>query len=292
MKRKTINKILSSVFNKWIVSIKDPNLRVLLRKNSIITGGSIVNMLMNEKPNDYDIYFKNKETVIEVTKYYLNQFNIKHSTNYRYEEMNDAISIFIKSDGVDGSVNIDETDTNDIDSKLKNIILDEAPDSSIEEKTEPIEKYTPVFLTSNAITLSNKIQLIIRFYGEIDEIHKNFDFVHVKNFWESSSEKLTLKAESLECIINKELKYEGSLYPLASLFRMRKFLNRGWNINVGEILKIAYQVSELNLKDISVLRQQLIGVDVTYFKLLIDALQNDKAEIEYNYLNTLINKIF
>jgi hypothetical protein len=38
-----------------------------------------------------------------------------------------------------------------------------------------------------------------------------------------------------------------------------------------EILKIMFQISELDLTDILILEEQLIGVDIAYFSLLIDA---------------------
>src|SRR3546814_2013322 len=45
--------------------------------------------------------------------------------------------------------------------------------------------YRPVFVSTNAITLSDKIQIVLRFYGEADAIHENYDFVHCTNYWTS-----------------------------------------------------------------------------------------------------------
>jgi hypothetical protein len=50
---------------------------------------------------------------------------------------------------------------------------------------------------------------------------------------------------------------------------MKNAIQRGWTVNAGEILKMLFQVSELDLKNIEVLEEQLIGVDVAYFSLLI-----------------------
>jgi hypothetical protein len=49
---------------------------------------------------------------------------------------------------------------------------------------------------------------------------------------------------------------------------MKKFIQRGWTVN-GRNPKMLFQVSELDLKNIEVLEEQLIGVDVAYFSLLI-----------------------
>jgi hypothetical protein len=45
---------------------------------------------------------------------------------------------------------------------------------------------------------------------------------------------------------------------------MKKFIQRGWTVN-GRNLKMLFQVSELDLKNIEVLEEQ-IGVDVAYFR--------------------------
>ena len=164
------------------------------------------------------------------------------------------------------------------------------------------EKYRPIFLTSNAITLSDRIQLIIRFYGEPEELHKTYDFIHCCNYWCSwEPGVVSLNPESLESLMNKELIYRGSLYPICSLFRMRKFLSRGWKINAGQILKISFQISDLDLTSIEVLNDQLIGVDTLYFAHFIDQLVKAKENFEKEgkefkittgYLETIIDRIF
>jgi hypothetical protein len=51
-----------------------------------------------------------------------------------------------------------------------------------------------------------------------------------------------------------------------------------------------FQVSELDLKNIEVLEEQLIGVDVAYFSLLITVLEILKATA--HHLSELIDKVF
>lgn len=97
--------------------------------------------------------------------------------------------------------------------------------------------------------------------------------------------------------MNKELRYVGSKYPLCSIIRTRKFINRGWKINAGQYLKMCMQLNEFNLKDIKVLEDQLVGVDSGYFAMLIDTLQRKKENdpnftIENDYVVSIINKIF
>jgi hypothetical protein len=139
------------------------------------------------------------------------------------------------------------------------------------------------------------VQLIIRFFGEPDEIHKNFDYQHVLSYWDSGDKSLHLNQKALECILAKELVYQGSLYPICSIIRMRKFIARGWTINAGQIVKMAFQISKLNLEDINVLRDQLVGVDSLYFHDFISKMkkfQDGGGVVDQTYVTTLIDKIF
>nr|MCU0343906.1 T9SS type A sorting domain-containing protein [Ignavibacterium sp.] len=48
------------------------------------------------------------------------------------------------------------------------------------------KKYRPVFISENAITLSDKVQLVIRFYGTPAEIHDNYDYAHCMCYFDLS----------------------------------------------------------------------------------------------------------
>ena len=107
--------------------------------------------------------------------------------------------------------------------------------------------------------------------------------------------------KSLLSILTKRLRYYGSKYPVCSVFRLRKFLKRGWNINAGEIFKICFQISEINLHDVTVLEDQLIGVDTQYFVWFISKLKEMQAEgeekvkdfvIDYDHVKEMIDGLF
>ena len=62
-------------------------------------------------------------------------------------------------------------------------------------------------------------------------------------------------------------------------------------------MKISFQISQLDLTNIEVLKDQLVGVDSTYFALVINDLvkmqeENEDFEINETVLCELINKIF
>lgn len=314
MKAKTIKMILRKKVDEWVDSIEDEDLKKNVKENCIITGGSIASMLLNENINDYDVYFTNKETTKRVAEYYVEKFKSNPPSSFKNDkerlvdisvlEDNDRIKIVVKSQGV-----ASEDGTEDYQYFESTSNTDPSSDIFIEHVTEILKSneyvnrkqsekndYRPIFLSSNAITLSDNIQLIIRFYGSPEKIHENYDFVHCTNYWVSDTNSLTLKPEALEALLTKELIYIGSKYPIASVIRTRKFIQRGFSCNAGQYLKMCWQISELNLNDIKVLEDQLVGVDAAYFRILIDILKAKQADEEfkynYSYIVELIDKIF
>lgn len=289
MKAKTIKAVLTKKHKDFVATIHDEEVRELVRKNSIITGGSIVSMLLGEHVNDFDYYFTDKNTCEKVANYFAKQFSelTKQSVEVKTSEAG-RVSIFISSKGI-----AEETNNETVD-EFDNLALSEAIEEA-EAKEKP--EYRPIFLSSNAITLSNKVQLIIRFYGEAAEIHSNYDFVHATCYWESKNNNLVLPAKALEAILTKELVYQGSKYPLASIMRTRKFIQRGWSINAGQFLKMALQLNIMDLLNVSVLEEQLTGVDSAYFSHVIDAIKKKTEDdpnykVDNSYLFEVINRIF
>lgn len=106
MLEKTIKQVLKKRVNEWIDSVEDLNIKALIRKNVIITGGCIPSMMLNEDVNGFDVYFKTKESAMEVAKYYADLWMGSRDDSRLIEVMeieNNRIKIFIKSDGVEGN---------------------------------------------------------------------------------------------------------------------------------------------------------------------------------------------
>lgn len=291
MNSKNIKKALSAKLNDWLKSIEDEEIAKIIKENAIITGGAIVSLLTGEQPNDYDVYFKTEESCQLVAKYYANKWNSMYPEKPQVEVLNEEgrITCFIRSVEVAA-----EDDENCIDDASEPVYEGE-PFTENEESEKP--KYRPRYFSTNAISLSDKIQIVIRFYGNVDEIHKNYDFAHCTCSYDYKTNKLDLPNKALECIINKELYYMGSRYPLCSIIRSRKFITRGWHINAGQYLKMCLQLNELNLHDFKVFKDQLAGVDSAYFAQAIDGIEKKMQEdpefkIDNNYLFEVINRIF
>lgn len=332
MQGKNIKKHIKKKISEWAESVPDEEIKKLILNNTMVTGGAIVSLLQDEEPHDYDVYFRDKESLKKVATYYVNKYIEKagESGNYkpsvqecfwsdeehwanttgtkgRWVVIDDNIKdkvksedirlrIFIRSDGATGE---DYNPHSDIDEDYKRAcaILNQKIKDKKKETKEKNEPYTPVFMTNNAISLTDKIQLVMRFYGEPEEIHKNYDFVHCTCCYRSWDNELDMPARALEAIINKELYYVGSKYPLCSIIRTRKFINRGWVINAGQYVKMALQLNDMDLTNLHVFEEQLIGVDSAYFNHLIWSVKQVQKNDPYfnpdsTYLINLVNDVF
>jgi hypothetical protein len=310
---KTIKSVLRRKVDDWLKTVDDKTLRERLEKSIIVTGGAIASMLLGEPVADYDVYLRDRATTKAVAEYYLARFKTrKHNgvdTPLTIHDDGMRIKIVVKSAGIaseDGTDKPYEYFEGRPDQEAGDYIEDVLTDpEQIEDTHQETEakalategdkgkKYRPVFLSTNAITLSDKIQIVLRFHGDPDAIHENYDFVHCTNYWTSWDSNLVLRPAALEALLSKTLIYVGSKYPICSVVRLRKFVQRGWMVNAGQILKMAMQISELDLKNIKVLEDQLTGVDTAYFLQLLTKLkEKDPEKVDAAYLVEIIDRIF
>jgi hypothetical protein len=312
MKAKSIKGRIHRKISLWLDTVEDKDLQARLKSGVIVTGGSIASMLLGEEVNDFDVYLRNQTLAYDVAKYYVSKFEQKHAKGIKTALSvvieDGRVKVVVKSAGIASEEGTEKPyqyfegqPDESAAAYVGDVITDpeqiadtyEEIESTVLSQEEEDTKYVPRFLTTNAITLSGKIQIVLRFYGEPDTIHENYDFVHCTNYWSSWDNNLALRQPALEALLSKELRYVGSRYPICSLVRLRKFIQRGWRVNAGQVLKMAFQISELNLKDIKVLEDQLTGVDTAYFIQLIDRLkQKDPEKVDGAYLIEIIDRIF
>lgn len=312
LRSKTIKSMLRRKVDDWVSSIDDEALADTCRKEAIVTGGSIASMLLGEPVNDFDIYFRTKDTVRRVADYYVAKFKERRAEQggmpvpMFVEELEDLsgqarVRIVVKSAGVAGSDQrqdyeyFENGNDHDAGEYIREAFdpLDDlsALSEELAEANDP--SYTPIFLSSNAISLRGKIQLILRFYGSPEQIHESYDFSHCMNHWDSGTGTLSLNQDSLQSLLSRTLVYRGSKYPLCSIIRTRKFIERGWRINAGQYLKMAMQLSELDLTKHDVLEEQLTGVDVAYFSEVIEKIKHkDPDKVNSAYLIEIVDRLF
>lgn len=318
MQIKTINKTIRTKITDWISQITDSNLRKKLESDIIVTGGCITSLFLNEDVNDYDIYISNIDTLKHLCNYYISEFSNIEILDGRNKDLivkqfnEDYKDLYFKdSNPIELHHSYKATCIRNLkEDQIKLYFPDEKESFKVDYETnagmqhsknnlgngykfKSDSKYRPLFFSPNAITLSDDIQIVIRFNGEPDIIHKNYDFIHATNYWTSETGLVTNKA-ALESILTRQLKYQGSLYPVTSILRVKKFVTRKWKINAGEMFKMIYQASLLDLTNEDVLEEQLTGMDVAYFSILIRALRSisDKSKLTPEYIFTIIDRIF
>lgn len=332
MLEKTMKQVLTKKVNAWLETITDEKVKTAIQKDLIITGGCFTSMIQNELPKDYDCYFRTKATVVAVARYYVKLWNDAHHDQkntigvatrvfvldganpcaellafYNIDNLKDSqsrmiantdterVKIIFPSDGVVGDP---EAVHSSEELGTAEEVIEEIDEVAAEEiLEEEKQEFFPVFLSTNAITLSDGIQLVVRFYGEPDEIHETYDFVHTKAYYDYAEGKVVIPREVYEAVVNKTLLYTGSKYPVCSVFRVRKFIERGWHINAGQLLKMCLQISQLDLMDIDVLEDQLVGVDSLYFMNLIEQFQRKQKNdpnfvLTTDYVISIVDKIF
>ena len=279
-----------------------------LKKNIIISGGCIPSLYLDEDVNDYDIYITDKEVLnklitllIEIWNKFkyavkltdvpqLEVINNKDSNDIKIVKSGETSTseIYSNNSSVDGLVNnvksIEETTFFNEDKKdSPEWINQESYIGKTKKNIEKINKFSniesiqgiiPTYISPRAIMLNNDMHIIIHSYKNIEEIHKNFDFEHCKNYWKYQDKKLYINLESIEAILNKQLKYTNSLYSLSSLLRAFKFVKRGWSIQPSDILKILFQIRELELSSVDDLKNHLGAMDIIYVNRLVKKIKN------------------
>lgn len=291
-KRKTIEMTIREKMKGWLASIDDIELRDAVKKNYIVTGGAITSMLLGDLPNDYDVYFQDPDVAAKVANYYISRLESTDNEKTKTPVVTvppsrDRVEIKVQSAGIAGE-GIDQGQYDYFEMYADG--SDRAAAYLDAMAASNTGQYKAVAITTNAITLTDQIQIVLRFVGPPKEIHRNYDFVHTTN-WFTEESGVEFNIDALESTLSKELKYVGSRYPICSMFRLKKFIKRGWTITAGEMLKIAWDISKLDLDNREVLQDQLTGVDAAYFRQIIDLLK-DHEPIDRTYLFSLINKIF
>lgn len=308
MKARQIDKVIREKI--CALAEAHPPIKQRLLQNSIVTGGCIASMLLKEKVNDFDIYFNSLPALIDVMEYFGNKTDALYLVAFEEgtelpernrvelpsgdDEENDFIvPVPTKCNGIAYGIYSSLGGLRDHQHRIKYISLYYKScgywTASEEEKKDGLS-HTIRFASSNAITLTEKVQLVFRFFGPPEEIHKNYDFVHATNYWTYNSGLVT-NTEALEAILARELVYKGSRFPLASIFRTRKFIQRGWTLHIANYVKMAYQLNDLDLTNIHVLREQLTGVDAAYLNGLIWQCEQSNQPITSSYVCDLVDKL-
>lgn len=234
---------LRPIFDSWIDSIEDKDLAHQAKYNSIIAGGALVSILLDEEPKDYDIYFTTFHTAWSMAKYYATMAN-RELGNEFIKVKCDTACVYLEPG--DDFVWI--------------------PDKSVASITR---------ISLNAVTIEPNIQIIYRFWGKPKLVVDRFDFMHTHCYWYPLDDEIFIDDEAINSIASKQLVYNSTINPLSSYLRIRKFLQRGWKIEASEIDLLLDNINTLDLKSPDTLREQLAGLSEGVFENIAHGINNN-----------------
>jgi len=222
---------------------------------SFIAGGAILSVSREEKIKDYDLFLTDPSSARSLVNLFMRR--IDGGSTFQLLTQEDDTNPKI-SKGILGftqpqlmTVSIEE-------------VIDNFNKKCKEEKAGGTVK--PVYLSKNAVTLSNGIQIIFRFIGEPEDVFSTFDYEHCKVYWRPDPlglllGKLVYSGRSQESIAKNELIYTGNTrFVLSAISRLNKFIKRGWGITPSSLLSLAVTSSKIDWSDRKVLEEELLGI--------------------------------
>jgi len=157
----------------------------------------------------------------------------------------------------------------------------------------PEKDFELLFSSFVADTWRNKkngkiVQIIKKFYGDPEKVIRKFDFTISMGAYIPKDGVFILDDRFLYHLAEKRLVFNVETdYPLSSLWRVKKFLHRGYNIGAVDLIALGLKIHSLKLETFSDLKEQIDGIDTLLLKPLTDRLIEDKGGDKYDLLEFL-----
>lgn len=183
-----------------------------------------------------------------------------------------------------------KSEINDIDIYVKSKTKAE---DVIHKLTENWDRYFIKHVTHKAVTLvrgESRVQVIIyNFFQTPQEIFNDFDFSVNMAAYDNLQDNIIVSDNFLTSLASKEIEFnKGTKYPIASLNRTKKYIERGYNIPTKSLLQIGMSVSKLNINSWEELESQLGGI---YGELQLDQKTREEP-FNLDYAIDNIDKLF
>lgn len=142
--------------------------------------------------------------------------------------------------------------------------------------------YAQTWSTNNACTLNHKetkkeIQVIYKFSGDPEFILSTFDFTIVQGAYCYAQAKFVLADRFLTDIASRRLIFTNtSRYPICALYRTKKYQARGYSLGGTTMVAIALAIHRLTIHTYADLKDQLMGIDTSIFRLLTEPFEDAK----------------
>lgn len=149
--------------------------------------------------------------------------------------------------------------------------------------------YSPEVETEHVVSykIDNIIFQLIKFdemFNVVEYLLAKFDFRVCMAAFSFKEKKFYIDENFLHDLAKKELVYNIGDFPIATLFRLRKFLYKGFKISGCNIIKLALRVNNIEIKTYKQLKRQLIGIDTVFLKDLLNDLEDEQyKEKQYDF---------
>jgi hypothetical protein len=162
------------------------------------------------------------------------------------------------------------------------------------------DNYKLAFSSDNAESYScngKKIQLIKKLYGTPEYVMSKFDYTVVMCA-RTNDNTFIFSDKFFENLADKTLIFNADIaYPIASLIRSRKYINRGYKFPTVEMVKIAFKINSLKMETYKDVKEQLEGIDTLLLKELTDSLiENKDKTFDFTeflvYIDEYLNKYY
>lgn len=134
----------------------------------------------------------------------------------------------------------------------------------------------------SVIDEGHRVQLIKVITGTPEEVIKSFDFTICQAAYDFES-GFIFGPEFFLHLAQRRLVFNISAeYPICSLYRLQKFIKRGFQFSGIDAIKLGLRIQALRLATVEDLRRQLMGIDTLFLKDLTDSLVGE-AEKRYDF---------
>lgn len=150
--------------------------------------------------------------------------------------------------------------------------------------------------TDSALSLisnGHRVQLIKVITGTPYQVIETFDFTICQaafHLYDDGYLGFFFGKDFLQHLAQRRLVFNvAAEYPICSLYRVAKFIKRGFHFSGIDAIKLALKIQALEIDDYKVLRRHLMGIDTLFLKDLTDSLKGqDEKKYDLNeFLATL-----
>jgi len=229
VKQKVDTQYIKDVFNEVVANFNNIELKSLVKEKSFIAGGCIRSLRNNEDINDYDFFFRSKDSANRFAK--LIELGLQNK---------------LDASPLAAAVGNNQGFTKKT-MRLKSNKSYEYQDATNSTKI--------LAITHNAITFrirSNKfkdgyavIQFITKYCGEPDKVIGCFDFTNSMAHFDPKIGEIFAPWQFEHANKHKILEYNDNAFsPIDSLARIDKFTQKGYHIKWDQLQRLMLQITE------------------------------------------------